>query len=209
MDKDEARTSTAEALLGVLSLRSMSGYQIRLQIEESIGNFWRESYGQIYPTLKRLLGEGLVRMESAGGGRAESKVYSLTEAGRERLVEWIGTPSTRQVPRNEVLLKLFFGGLVAIEVVREQIGAFRRLHEGELRRLTEMEEDLTRRRGRDARLPFWLMTLRYGVAESRAMVAWADEVLVTCEELERTRSEAELAIAPVDPRCRVRMPKTC
>ena len=98
-------TTTAEALLGMLSLCPMSGYELRKLIGESIGNFWAESYGQIYPTLKRLEKAELVR--SAEGERAGSKVYSLTEAGSARLREWLGVAPKRQVPRSDLLLKLF------------------------------------------------------------------------------------------------------
>jgi PadR family transcriptional regulator AphA len=34
----------------------MSGYDIRKTVQESIRFFWSESYGQIYPALKRLGG---------------------------------------------------------------------------------------------------------------------------------------------------------
>ena len=44
--------ATPNALLGLLSLRPMSGYDIRQVISESIGYFWSESYGQIYPGLE-------------------------------------------------------------------------------------------------------------------------------------------------------------
>ena len=52
--------STPNALLGLLSLGPMSGYDIRQLIPRSIGYFWNESYGQIYPGLKRLAAAGLV-----------------------------------------------------------------------------------------------------------------------------------------------------
>ena len=54
------RSSTDYAILGMLTLRPMSGYDIRATIGESIAYFWTESYGQIYPTLKRLTKEKLL-----------------------------------------------------------------------------------------------------------------------------------------------------
>ena len=108
----------------MLSLCPMSGYELRKLIAESIGNFWAESYGQIYPTLKRLEEAELVR--SAEGDRAGSKVYSLTEAGSARLREWLGVAPKRQVPRSDLLLKLFFGYLSPAETVWAQVEARRR-----------------------------------------------------------------------------------
>src|SRR5277367_6833605 len=108
-DMDENGT-TANALLGLLSIKPMSGYDVRQLIPESIGHFWRESYGQIYPALKRLAAAGLVtRRTERQKGRPDRNVYSLTAAGRKQLRDWLGTPAAQAVPRDELLLKLFFG----------------------------------------------------------------------------------------------------
>ena len=74
--EDGSKTTTEEALLGLLSLKPMSGYEIKQMIEGSIGYFWRESFGQIYPTLKRLekggwiAAEKVTKAEAVGGGQA-------------------------------------------------------------------------------------------------------------------------------------------
>ncbi len=54
-------SKTQYALLGILSQCEMNGYEIRKYIETTISFFWNESFGQIYPTLKRLEEEGLIR----------------------------------------------------------------------------------------------------------------------------------------------------
>ena len=51
---------TQYAILGFLSFEPMSGYDIQKLAKESIGYFWQEGYGQIYPVLKKLLAHGLV-----------------------------------------------------------------------------------------------------------------------------------------------------
>ena len=42
------------ALLGLLSLGAMSGYDLRKLFEQSLIHFWSESFGQIYPMLRSL-----------------------------------------------------------------------------------------------------------------------------------------------------------
>ena len=54
---------TTHAILGFLTWGPMSGYEIRKRVEESIGNFWSVSFGQIYPELRRLEAEGLFRRD--------------------------------------------------------------------------------------------------------------------------------------------------
>lgn len=148
----------------------------------SIGNFWNESFGQIYPALAKLRKQGLVEVEEAG--RAGRKVYSLTPAGRERLAEWLSVmPSVRR-PRNEMLLKVFFGANGSIENAREQVTAERERFAADLQRYALLEPEIRRRNTGKPGLPFYLMALRYGMREARAVIDWADETLRSLCELE-------------------------
>jgi len=102
--------STPYAILGMLSVAPMSGYDIRKEASTSIGYFWSESYGQIYPALRELRGRGWIRRRpgSRAGGR-ERQAYEITERGREALALWRAEPPRDGSVRNELLLKLFFG----------------------------------------------------------------------------------------------------
>src|SRR4028119_2431100 len=99
------------AVLGILSIEPMSGYDIRQTIERSIGNFWNESYGQIYPILRRLVADDLATCEVHHQvGKPARHVYTLTDKGWDVLHSWLDEPITTLHPtRNEFLLKLFFG----------------------------------------------------------------------------------------------------
>src|ERR1700676_441136 len=105
-----SHSRTAYVLLGILSIESnRSGYEIRKAIESSVGHFWGESYGQIYPTLQKLTRSGLVIATDNPAGRKKRQEYSITDAGRACLREWLALPFRNDPPRNEFLLKLFFG----------------------------------------------------------------------------------------------------
>src|SRR5436305_13568606 len=104
------RNASRYALLGLLSLGPGSGYDLRQRAEGSIGHFWGESYGQIYPVLKQLLKQKLVSArEDRSNGKRDRTVYSLTAAGSHELAAWLQQPPRDQPPRQELLLKLFFG----------------------------------------------------------------------------------------------------
>ncbi len=183
------RTTTTEALLGMLTLGPMSGYEIRQRIELSIGNFWSESFGQIYPALAKLRKQGLVEVEETG--RTGRKVYSLTTAGRERLAEWLELMPTVRGPRNEMLLKLFFGANGSLECTREQVMAERERFRAALERYTLFEPEIRRRQAGRPALPFFLMTLRYGIAEAKAVIDWADETLRSLDEIAEGKVQEE------------------
>lgn len=177
--------TTSNALLGLLSMGPMSGYDIRALIGRSIGYFWRESYGQIYPGLKRLAAAGLVEKKTERQkGRPDRHVYSLTAAGRMRLKEWLKLPVTSEPPRNELLLKLFFGGHVPHSVSREHVTEFLEEHEKALKTYAAIAKEL-RKEADDAEIPFYLMTLSLGKHGSDASVKWARETLKQLDELEK------------------------
>ena len=71
-----SRHGTTElAVLGALSVEPMSGYAVRAAITGTLGHFWSESFGQIYPTLARLESERLVVRDGDGReiGRASCR----------------------------------------------------------------------------------------------------------------------------------------
>ena len=176
------------AVLGMLSLRPMSGYDIRKTVQESIRYFWSESYGQIYPALKRLEAQKLVeRARGAQKGRAGRQVYTLTPAGLRELQEWLTRQPQMQPFRNELLLKLFFGRLASRETSQEHVQHFRQRQEDFLRTYRHVEHWLHTEHGRHPDLPFWLMTLSYGVHQARALRDWCNETLTALEKRGKAR----------------------
>jgi PadR family transcriptional regulator AphA len=178
--------ATPNALLGLLSLGPRSGYDIRQLISQSIGHFWSESYGQIYPGLKRLAAAGLVAKKTVRKkGSPDRHVYSLTAEGRAQLRRWLKLPVIDEVPRNELLLKLFFGAQAPLTVSREHVLAFLESHQRRLQVYGAIAKTLRREEAQDPQLPFWLMTLNMGRHHSAAMVKWCRETLAELDEIER------------------------
>ena len=178
--------ATPNALLGLLSVRPMSGYDIRQLVSQSIGHFWSESYGQIYPGLKRLEAAGLVSKKTERKkGSPHRYVYSLTAEGRERLRAWLKLPVVGEVPRNELLLKLFFGAHVPASVGREHVQSYLGLQQQKFHLYGAIAKKLRKEAARDPQLPFWLMTLSMGRHSSAAMVKWSRETLAELDAMER------------------------
>src|ERR1019366_236626 len=132
------RNQTLYVILGLLSIESnQSGYDIHKTVEGSVGSFWGESYGQIYPTLKRLAAEGLIEPSgSATAGKKRRQTYALTDAGRVCLREWLAQPFQNDPPRNEFMLKLFFGHEAAPGIALAHV---RELNERNRRMLATLE----------------------------------------------------------------------
>ncbi len=184
------KATTRFALLGLLSLGPCSGYGLKKLAEQSIAHFWSESYGQIYPTLRRLEAERLAtRREEAGRGRPDRQVYTLTRAGRRELERWLVLPARFEPPRSELLLRLFFGGQAPLAASRRQVEAFRALHRHLLERYDQVERGLRARYARHPGLRWWLMTLSFGRYRSRAFCDWCEETLAALGGKGRRRRE--------------------
>jgi DNA-binding PadR family transcriptional regulator len=154
----------------------MSGYDIRKEAEGSIGYFWSESYGQIYPALRELGARGWIRRRAGTRGRNRDRhVYEITARGREELAAWRAQPPRDPPLRNELLLKLFFGGRdpVVHEIEWMDRNLARELEA--LREFARIRELLLKEQHDHPSLPFWLMTLSYGEHRSRSTVRWCRE----------------------------------
>jgi len=191
--------TTEYALLGMLSIALMTGYELKQFAEGTIGFFWRESFGQIYPALGRLARGGYIRevvakkrtgKKSAAAGR-ERRVFELTKEGRRMLAEWMPEACREQVPRNELLLKLFFGAEAPVMVSRAHLQKQAEKARARMAEYEKIGRELQRMRGAPApdgpRVVWWEMTLRRGIVDTRAELEWCKECLRTMKALDAHR----------------------
>ena len=78
------RGDVRAAILDVLAVEPMNGYQIIQQIAERSRSTWKPSPGSVYPTVQQLEDEGLVEGLAEAGGR---RLLQLTESGRRYVEE--------------------------------------------------------------------------------------------------------------------------
>ena len=182
-------SSSSEVLLGLLTIQPMSGYDLGQLIRISVGHFWRESYGQIYPNLKRLAAEGLATAKTERQkGKPDRRIYSITGKGREQLAKWLAVEPQPEIPRNELLLKLFFGAQVSPEI---PIAYLERMVEEEralLKQFRQAEQEIAgNKQYPDA--PYWRMTARFGQLELEAHLRWAQETLAELRKIAGNRKK--------------------
>ncbi|MEA4906373.1 MAG: PadR family transcriptional regulator [Anaerolineaceae bacterium] len=95
------------ALLGFLSWRPFSGYDLKKMIAHSSAFYWSGNNNQIYRTLIQLHQEGLVSQEiQLQDSLPAKKLYSITDAGQEALHAWaLATPELPE-QHNSFLVQL-------------------------------------------------------------------------------------------------------
>ncbi len=95
------------AILGLLSWRPLSGYDIKKMFTDSATMYWSGNNNQIYRTLLQLYDGGLVSREVQQQENLPArKIYAITDQGQEQLREWVlSDPQTPQL-RNSFLIQL-------------------------------------------------------------------------------------------------------
>jgi DNA-binding PadR family transcriptional regulator len=189
---------TAYVILGMLSIEpnlSASGYELHKAIEDNFGSFWGESYGQIYPTLKRLAAEGLIAsVKSDSVPRKRRQVYSLTDAGRACLREWLALPFQNDPPRNEFMLKLFFGWEAAPGVSLAHVRELQERNRRTLATLEGIEKMAREHQSQNPRRPYWMLTLGLGMALTRAALDWGESALAELALMEASNASSPSSV---------------
>ena len=89
-------TTLEYALLGLVGMAPMSGYDVHKVFDTTPMGHFSSSPGAIYPALRRLERRGLLeaRLDRTTETRPR-RVYSLSEAGDAALMAWLREPVTR------------------------------------------------------------------------------------------------------------------
>ena len=165
------RMELRHALLGLISLRPMSGYDLGRAFNGSVAHFWYADQSQIYRTLERVAESGAITTNVVPQeGRPDRKVHSLTAAGREELEEWLTSPVEADRPKEAFLARLFFADSLGKDGV-ERLLAEREQNVEAMRQ----ELDAVDAQGDDLGAVLRAATLRNGVIHAEAELTWLRE----------------------------------
>jgi PadR family transcriptional regulator AphA len=140
------------AILGFLSWRPLTGYDLKKMFSDSTFIYWSGNNNQIYRTLVALHKEGLVsgEVEIQASGPAR-KIYTITQAGQADLRQWtLSAPELPQL-RNTFLIQLAW----ADQLSAEELDGLLATYENEVHMQMLMSQEEKRRQrvnpGRSAR----------------------------------------------------------
>jgi PadR family transcriptional regulator, regulatory protein AphA len=165
--------TTSHAILGLLSLTPMSGYDLFQAADRSVSRFWPISKSQVYAELARLEAVGLIDGTDVPQERLPDKrVFRLTDAGEQALDDWLDYGEVEDMQlRIPFLLKAFFGhrrppehtaGL--LEVVRDEAADEAARYAGFLKMLADAPDSEYAR-----------IVVLFGLRVAEAFAAWAEE----------------------------------
>ena len=104
--------SLEKGILGFLSMKPLSGYDIKKLFNMSAAYFWPADQAQIYRTLKSLKKDGMIEVSGFAQNAGPSKtLYTITEKGRETMRSWLLNPKQSDfITHLPFLVQLFFSG---------------------------------------------------------------------------------------------------
>ena len=182
--------SLSHALLGLLSVRPASGYDLMKAFDTSLSNVWPATQSQVYGELTRMADAGLIEVGAQGPrGRKE---YSLTDAGMAELREWMIDPRPEPARRSEGLLRVFFLGVLSPEQGHEYLTRQREQAAGRHARLEALRESIDWQ-GQDTVSTNGRFVLEYGLrltAMYEEWANWAAEQLIERDKPESDTGEA-------------------
>jgi PadR family transcriptional regulator AphA len=170
--------SLKHAILTLLETEEGSGYDILKRFKQRLGFFWNASHQQIYLQLKNMNTEGLIEFEhETQQNKPNRKVYKVTPLGKKILIQWMETSVKVDKVNDALLVKLYAGHLVDIEVLRQEIQRHTIIHQRMLDTFLALEKNYLALKSTDQapyKLPY--LTLRRGILGEQAWLAWANEV---------------------------------
>ncbi|MBO0876938.1 MAG: PadR family transcriptional regulator [Pseudonocardia sp.] len=114
------------ALLGLLSIRPMTGYEISRHYTRGITPWWDTPRTQIYPKLREMQRRGLIGSEFVPQeGKPTKRVYSIGPAGTAALVAWLTEPIRGIEMKHHMLVRLFLGNLLPADTMRALLNDYR------------------------------------------------------------------------------------
>lgn len=118
---------TTYALLGLLGVRSWTGYELTNQLRRSLRFVWPSSEGHLYREQKRLLDLGWATVTREPVGKRHRNRYTITPAGRSALRDWLRTEPGEPRLEIEGLVRMFYGDQGTVEDMAHSMDATSRM----------------------------------------------------------------------------------
>ena len=163
-------TTTSYAVLGLLSVRSWTTYELAKQVQRSLNWFWPRAERKLYDEPKQLAEAGYAVATERFTGKRRSREYAITEEGRAALRAWLGEPPAPRTTEFEGMVKVFFADAGDRDQLR---GTLRGIIEEAASRAQSLSLYATEPRAFPDRAHISALTLSLGLEQELAVLRWA------------------------------------
>jgi DNA-binding PadR family transcriptional regulator len=136
---------------------------------------WPRAASVVYEEPKRLVRRGLAESTKLYTGRRASTVYSITDAGRAALAEWLAVPGGEPALAFEALLKVAFADHGSLDALRTNLAAIREYAERDLTASVQRMNEYAQTGGPfPERLPVIALAARFFIEQGLAIRRWLE-----------------------------------
>ena len=155
-----------DIILGILSKKERSGYEINDILQNQLSYFYDGTYGMIYPTLRKLEKDGKITKEVViQDGRPNKNIYAITESGKKELASYLQSDVNDEIFKSDFLMRLFFGNSLNDDDLEQLIREEIERKEEKIKRLSENLE-IWKKKGELT--PTQEITIKYGLAQYKS-----------------------------------------
>lgn len=174
----EKKMTIQYAILGILSWRPSSGYELKKVFEDSPYLYWSGNNNQIYKSLQQLQKDGMVEYETIHqDGAPSKKIYSVTKKGLSELKGWITTAKEAPEFKKPFLIQLAWADLLSKEDLAGLLSKYEKEIEEQLilqKEKYDREKDWPNRSQRETFL--WNMISVNLMSTYQSELAWVRKV---------------------------------
>ena len=160
------------ALLGLLTHQPATGYALNATFKAQMIHFWNAHHTQIYRELLKMEEDDLVSAEHISQQELpDKKIYSITDEGREELINWLRQPTSFQPKmKDENLLRVSLLQLLPVEEAVRYIEETKAHHEQVAQQIRMFQEE----HQSDEDTLGYLLTSEYAIRMMENYAGWAD-----------------------------------
>jgi len=158
-------------LMGMVLEAELTGYDIKKEVENSIGNFYKVSYGRMYPTLKALTDKGLLTMTEQMEGKRLKRYYKATAKGKETFMDWLSAPIDLKATGEAQLAQIFFYGELPKDVRDIRLQEYEIYIQQALMQFESIAKAIPTD-GLDEKDYYGISTLYYGLQNAHNIIRW-------------------------------------
>jgi DNA-binding PadR family transcriptional regulator len=173
------------AILGLLSVKPQTGYELKAHFDQSIRYLWKADQAQIYRTLRKITREGLAISQTVQQvGRPNKNVYELTPVGEDAFRQWLCVSLPANEQRNAELVQIFFSGHISDSEILANLKRIREQLKAGLSGLSRLEDDseLFAVNTTSPRMHFFFeMTRQLGIQSVKLNLEWIEDAIARIE----------------------------
>jgi PadR family transcriptional regulator AphA len=194
--------SLRHGILGVVSAKPMTGYDLVQYFDTSVGFFWPAKQPQIYPELHRMEKAGLLSGRVTQGLRGEKRLYAITAKGEAELRRWVSEAEPYSADKDATRLKTMYLDEGDFETARAHFKAHIAHYAKRVDRWQERIDRLHNRESpllgarlkkrppeeHEAIIAYKVLAFQGQIARAQVEMSWAESGLVLVTRLEQLRN---------------------